>query len=96
MLTLPPNIVTQIWSHIAGPPLPPPHYGTCLLFHREKKSAFSSLVDSLRIVPTPAARRSQKLIPLFVFCIFAHKFKLPPRWESNSRTNALMVSKGVH
>ena len=41
--------------------LPPPHYGTCLRFYREKKSApFFCLVDSRRIVPTRAAWRSQQ------------------------------------
>ncbi|CAM9775421.1 unnamed protein product, partial [Laminaria digitata] len=35
--------------------LPPPHYGTRLLFYREKSSALSSsLVDSRRIVLTHA------------------------------------------
>ena len=50
-------VASQIRDHISGPP--PPHYGTCLLFYREKTSAFSSLVDSGRHVPTRAARGSQ-------------------------------------
>ena len=43
------------------------HFGTCLHFYREKKTAFSSLVDSRRIVPTHATRCSQQLIPFFAF-----------------------------
>ena len=44
-------VVTQIRGHIAGPPPPSPlPYYTCLHIYREKNSAFSSLVDSRRIV----------------------------------------------
>ena len=44
--------VTQIRGHIAGLSPPPPQYGTCLHFLSRKKnnSAFSSLVDSRRIL----------------------------------------------
>ena len=38
-------VVTQI----KGDLLSPPHFDICLAFYREKKSAFSSLVDSRRI-----------------------------------------------
>ena len=90
----PPSSITQIRGHIAGP-LPPPHYGTCLNFYREKNSALSSLVDSRRIVPTHAARRFQQLVNPF----FSHFFlqiikptKLTTRWLFNSRTNASINS----
>ena len=43
--SLPPCSSSDPGSH-SGPLLPPPHYGTCLHFYREKNSAFSSLVDS--------------------------------------------------
>ena len=52
---------------------PHPHYGTRLRVHREKGTALSSLVDSHRIAPTRAARRSQRLI-LSIF-IFADELK---------------------
>ena len=42
--------VTPIRGHIAGACPPPPHYDTRLLFIREKRSGFSSCVDSRRIV----------------------------------------------
>ena len=43
------------------PPPPPPRYAPS--FYREKAVALSYLVDSHRIAPTHAARRSQQLIP---------------------------------
>ena len=88
-LALPPSPVdTQIRGHIAGSLLHPSHYGTCLHFYRgEKNPAFSFLVDSRRIAPTHAARRSQQLLIRFS-CICANKVKISPRWESNLRTNA--------
>ena len=46
---------------------PPPHYGPCLHFYHDKTLSLSSLVDSHRIAPTPAARRSQQLIPLILY-----------------------------
>ena len=58
-------------------------------FCREKASALSSFVDSRRIAPTHARRRTQFLTPFFF--IFEHKFKTSPRWESNSRTNASFI-----
>ena len=48
-LALPPGSNSDPGSQ-SGAVLPPPHYGTCLRSYREKKSAFSSLVDSRRIV----------------------------------------------
>ena len=46
--------------------LPPPHYGTCLHFCREKSTALSSLVDSRRIVLTHATmKRSRQLVVSF-------------------------------
>ena len=45
----------------SGPCCPlPTTCGTCLYFFREKNSAFSSLVDSRRIVPTHGAKRFQQ------------------------------------
>ena len=70
-------VVTQIRGLTLGPPppspalLPPPHYVRYVpSFNREKNSAFSSLVDSHRIVPTHAAinRRCQQVILFFYFC----------------------------
>ena len=42
-----------------------------LNFYRKNNSAFSSLVDSRRIVPTHAAKRSQQLIHLLHFCKYS-------------------------
>ena len=67
-LALPPsNSITQIRGHKAGPPAASPlrHMPK---FCRENSSAFSSLIDSRRIVPTHAARRSQQFVdPIFAF-----------------------------
>ena len=52
-------VVTQIRGHIAGPRLPSP-LRYVRSFYRENNSAFSSLVDSRRMGPTDAARRSQQ------------------------------------
>ena len=75
---------TQIRDHIAGSSPPLLTTVRALHFYREEISALSSLVDSRRIVLTHA-RRSQQLI-LFYF-IFANKFKISPRRDSNSRIN---------
>ena len=64
-------VVTQIRGHKAGPPPPSPLLHVPSFFHREENPASSSLVDSRRIFPTHAARRSQQLIP-FYFRIFAN------------------------
>ena len=66
------SVVAQIWKSHSGPSFPLPNAcGACLhFFHREKSPAFSSLVDSRRIVPTHAARRSRQVI---LRCIFAYK-----------------------
>ena len=41
------------------------------IFCREKNSAFSTIVDSRRIVPTHAAgRRSQQLVSCYLFLLF--------------------------
>ena len=85
ILSRSPPVVTQIRGHIAGPPpsspLPTLRYVPSLFLSREENSAFSSLlVDSRRIVPTHAARRSQQLILLFFsflsffFRVFANKY----------------------
>ena len=58
-----------------------------LHFHRENTSALSSLVYSRRIAATHA-RRSQQLIPFF---IFARDFTNSPRWDLNSRINARSI-----
>ena len=44
--------------------LPPPHYGTRRIFHRENNPALSSLVSSRRIVLTHAIKRSRQLVSL--------------------------------
>ena len=58
-------VVTQIRGHIAGSSPPLPTTVRALHFYRDSISAFSSLVDSRRIVLT-YARRSQQLT-LFYF-----------------------------
>ena len=83
-------VVTQIRGHIAGSPSPSPLRYVPSFLSREEFSAFSSLVDSRRIVPIHAARRSQQLILVF-FCTFTNKVKISPRWESDSRTNASSI-----
>ena len=72
-------VVTQIRGHIAGSSPPLPTTVRALHFYRENISALSSLVDSRRIVLTDA-RRSQQLI---LFFIFATKFEVWPRRDSN-------------
>ena len=62
-LALPPSRITQIRGRIAGSPPPFPLLHTSN-FHRENP-AFSSLLDSRRIVPTHAARRSQQSVDPF-------------------------------
>ena len=62
-------VVTQIRGHRAGPSPPSPlllRYAPS--FYRETNPPSSSLVDSRRIVPTHAARRSQQLILFLHFC----------------------------
>ena len=75
-------VATQIRGHIAGSSLPLPTTVRALHFYREKISALSSLVDSRRIVLIHA-RRS--------FYMSANKFKISPRRDSNSRTNASSI-----
>ena len=68
---------------------PPPQYGSCL--------AFLSPEDFSSIFPRrPAsncafthARRSQQLLILFI--ISANKFQISPGWDSNSRTNTIIL-----
>ena len=60
-LALPPSSNSDPGSH-SRPSSPLPTTVRDFIFYRENKSAFSSLVDSCRIVPTNAARRSQQLI----------------------------------
>ena len=67
-------VVTQIRGHIAGPPPPFPLWHVPSFLSREEVS-ISLLVDSRRIVPTHAARRSQQLIP-FLFAFLQIKSKL--------------------
>ena len=52
------------------------HFSTCLHFYREKKPAFFPLVDSRRVVPIHAARRSQQSIPFFFFAFLQIKSNL--------------------
>ena len=79
LLSSPFLVVTQIRGHIAGSSPPLPTTVRALHFYRENISALSSLVDSRRIVLTDA-RRSQQLI---LFFIFATKFEVWPRRDSN-------------
>ena len=58
-------VVTQIRGHIAGPPPPSPLRHVPSFLSREEFSIFFPRVDSRRIVPTYAARRSQQLNPFF-------------------------------
>ena len=91
-------VVTQIGfrgGHMAGSSSPLPTTVRALHFLRDEISAFSSLVDSRRTVLTHA-RRSQQLILSF---IFANKFKISPRRDSNSRTNTttkIVAFEGYH
>ena len=80
-------VVTQIRGHIAGSSLHIPTTVRALHIYRDKISALSSLVDSRRIVLTHA-RCSQQLIPVL---FFANIFKISPRRDSNSRTNASSI-----
>ena len=73
-LALPPSSNSDPGSH-SGPSPPPSHQllsttVRAFILYREKNSAFSSLVDSRRIVRTHAARRSQQ-VTLF-FSLFLH------------------------
>ena len=81
-------VVTQIRGHIAGSFPTLPTTVRALHLYREKISPLSSLVDSRRLVLTHA-RRSQQLI-LFENIVFANKFNISPRRDSNSRTNTLL------
>ena len=86
--SLPPTVVvTQIRGHIAGSSSPLPTTVRALHFYREKISALSSLVDSRRIAPTQAI----DALSSWSFSIFAKKFTISPRWDSNSRTNASSI-----
>ena len=76
LLSPPRPVVTQIRRQIEGPPLlSPPRYNNAFIFYREKNSAFSSRIDSRRIVRTHAAinRLSQQLIhnPRRTYIVFA-------------------------
>ena len=87
-------VVAQIRGPIAGSSPPLPTTVRALLFCRKKISTLlSSLVDSHRSVLTRAINgRSQQLI-LFFFCfnVFANKFGISPRRDSNSRTNTSSI-----
>ena len=70
-------VVAQMWGPHSGASSPPPRYGACLRFCREKRSAVSSLVDSRRIVPSPRCYALSTMIDSFFIpfycCIFARK-----------------------
>ena len=84
--SLPPSRSSDPGSH-SRLFFPLPTRVRALHFYRENISALSSLVDSRRIVPTHA-RPSQQLIPFF---IFANKFRISPRRDSNSQTNTSSI-----
>ena len=66
-LALPPSSNSDQGSN-RGPSSSLPTSARAFIFYRKNKSAFSSLVDSRRIVPTHAAGRSQQqLIPFSSF-----------------------------
>ena len=90
--SLPPSRNSDPGSHtVAGSCPRLPTTVRALHFYREKISALSSLVDSRRIVLTHAInRRSQQLILIYSY-IFANKFKISPRRDSNSRTNTSSI-----
>ena len=67
----------------------PTHYGSFLAFFFREKISTPSLVDSCRIVLTHA-RRSQQVI-IFFFLIFANKFKISRRQDSDSRPNTSSI-----
>ena len=89
--SLPPIIVVaQTRGHIAGSSPLLPTTVRALHFYREKIPALSSLVGKRRIVLAHAInRRSQQIVDPFL--IFANKFQVSPRRDSNSRPN---TSKG--
>ena len=66
-LALLPSSNSDLGSH-SGFFSPLPTTVRAFIFYRENNSAFSSLVDSRRIVRTHAARRSQLSILVMRFC----------------------------
>ena len=100
LLSSPPSSsITQLRGHIAASPSPSPHYNTGPNLYREKNSAFSSLVDSRRFVPTHAARRFQQLVDIFFSILYSSVNKYSQqrsqRWLFNSRTNASINSSSI-
>ena len=90
LVSLPPSRNSDPGSH-SKLSSPPTHYGLCLpFFYRKKLSALSSLVNSRQIGLTHA-RRSQQFILFFLITIFANKFKISPRRDSNSRINTSSI-----
>ena len=78
--------VAQIRGLVADSSRPPSTTVRALHFYREKIPALSSLVGKRRIVLAHAInRRSQQIVDPFL--IFANKFQVSPRRDSNSRTN---------
>ena len=65
---------------------PPTHYGSCRAF-LSREDFSSSLVDSRRKCAYP--RRALSAVDRFF--IFANKFKISPRRDSNSRTNTSSI-----
>ena len=63
----------------------------CLLFSCEKMRAFSSLVDSRRIVATHTLLGALSSWFFFLF-FFGNSSKISSRWESDSRTNAASIN----
>ena len=87
-------VVTQSRSHIAGPP-PSPHYGTCLCFYREKKSAFSSLIDWRRIVWVLLNKRFKRISNSYKFRSQTPSVLLPCREYGAKRGKVKIILNGM-
>ena len=86
-------VVAQIRGHIAGPPPPSPLRYVPLFLSREE---FSNLFPR-RLASNCAYPRCKAFSAVDpFFCIFSYTVKISPQWESNSRTNALVVFEGNH
>ena len=84
-------VVAQIRGHGAGSSPPRPTMVRALHFYCEKISAFSSLVESRRIVLTHDRRSQQLILFYYYYYFFINKFKISPRRNSNSRTNTKSI-----
>ena len=85
-------VVTQIQGHIAGFSSPLPTKVRALHFSREKISALPSSTRVELCLLTLGALSSWSSFFYHFFFIFANRFKISPRRDSNSRTNTINSS----